>query len=68
MSELEYYKSEVTRYQKKIEEEQARENMKEIAEKMHALIEAFLEAGFNEDQAWWMTASLYGRAIGLTSL
>ena len=59
MSDLDYYKSEVERYSKKVEEESEKAKVKELAEGMHAIYSAFLEAGFSEEQAWWVTGTIF---------
>lgn len=59
MSDLDYYKSEVERYSKKVEEEANKAKVKELAEGMHSIYSAFLEAGFSEEQAWWFTGTIY---------
>lgn len=62
MSDLDYYKSEVERYSKKVEEESKKAKAKELAEKMHAVYSAFLEAGFSEEQSWWFIGMIFDRA------
>lgn len=65
MSELEYYKQEANRLAEKIEEEEAKRDLKMVAEKMHEVYQAFIDAGFSEEQAWWMAGSLFAKAIGV---
>ena len=67
MSELEYYKQEANRLAEKIEEEEAKEGLKKLAEKMHDIYQAFVDAGFSDEQAWWMTGSMFAKAIGLAT-
>lgn len=61
MSDLDYYKSEVERYSKKVEEESEKEKTKELAYKLREIYNAFLEAGFSEEQAWWFTGMIFDR-------
>lgn len=63
MSELDYYKQEANRLAEKIEEEEAKAGMKRVAEKMHDIYQAFIDAGFSEEQAWWMAGSMFAKAI-----
>ena len=61
MSDLDYYKSEAERYSKKVEEESEKAKVKALAEKMHALYSAFIDAGFSAEQAWWFTGMIFDK-------
>lgn len=62
MSDLDYYKSEVERYSKKVEEEANKAKAKSLAEQMQAIYSAFIDAGFSAEQAWWFVGMIFDRA------
>lgn len=61
MSDLDYYKSEVERYSKKVEEESEKAKTKELAYKLREIYNAFVEAGFTEEQAWWFVGMIFDK-------
>ena len=63
MSELSHYKQEAIKLAEKIEEEEAKAAMSKLAEKMFNIYQAFINAGFSEDKAWWMAGSMFAKAI-----
>ena len=63
MSNIEYYKQEIERYSKQLEVEQEQEGMKKVAEKSYAIYKSFLDAGFDEERAWWVALTILQKAI-----
>lgn len=73
MSNIEYYESEIERYKEQIERE--KESIKEadenklreaVAKKFRSFYQAFVDAGFTEEQAWWVTANMIYASLGLS--
>lgn len=70
MSNIEYYQSEIERYKEQIErekqnlvKEEEEKSLKECAEKSYAIYKAFLDAGFSEEQAWYLAGNIIYKAI-----
>ena len=59
MTEVEYLKGQLEDTKKAIKKEQNREMMKELADHLHDMYKAFLDAGFTEEQAWYLTGTTY---------
>lgn len=59
MTEVEYLKGQLEDTKKAIKKEQNKEMMKELADHLHDMYKAFLDAGFTEEQAWYLTGTTY---------
>ena len=59
LTEVEYLKGQLEDTKKAIKKEQNREMMKELADHLHDMYKAFLDAGFTEEQAWYLTGTTY---------
>ena len=55
MTEVEYLKGQLEDTKKAIKKEQNKEMMEELADHLHDMYKAFLDAGFTEEQAWYLT-------------
>lgn len=63
MTELEYLKGKLADTKAEIEREEHKANLKNLAELSHDTYEAFINAGFNEEQAWWFTGTLFQNGL-----
>ena len=63
MTEVEYLKGQLEDTQKAIKKEQNKEMMKELADHLHDMYKAFLDAGFTEEQAWYLTGTTYEKQL-----
>ena len=63
MTEVEYLKGQLEDTKKAIKKEQNREMMKELADHLHDMYKAFLDAGFTEEQAWYLTGTTYEKQL-----
>ena len=63
MTEVEYLKGQLEDTKKAIRREQNKADMKELAECIHDMYKAFMDAGFSEDQAWQLTGASYQSAL-----
>ena len=64
MTEVEYLKGQLEDTKKAIKREQDKADMKELAEYIHDMYKAFMDAGFSEDQAWQLAGASYQSALG----
>ena len=63
MTEVEYLKGQLEDTKKAIKKEQNKEMMKELADHLHDMYKAFLDAGFTEEQAWYLTGITYEKQL-----
>lgn len=63
MTEVEYLKGQLEDTKKAIKKEQNKEMMKELADHLHDMYKAFLDAGFTEEQAWYLTGTTYEKQL-----
>lgn len=59
MTELEYLKGKLADTEAEIEREERKADMENLAKCVHDLYQAFLGAGFSEEQAWWLTGTSF---------
>ena len=59
MTEVEFLKGKLADTQKAIAREEHKEQFKEVATFVHDMHQSFLDAGFNEEQAWWLTGTVF---------
>jgi hypothetical protein len=59
MTEVEFLKGKLADTQKAIEREEHKEQFKEVATFFHDMFQSFLDAGFNEEQAWFLTGTAF---------
>lgn len=59
MTEVEYLKGQLEDTKKAIKREQNKECMNELAVFVHDLYKAFVDAGFNDEQSWWLTGTTF---------
>ena len=64
MTELEYLESQLADISKRVDEEKENARLKAFADYLRNLYKHFLEAGFSEEQAWWMTGQMFLKGIG----
>ena len=64
MTEVEYLKGQLEDTKKAIRREQNKADMKELAEYIHDMYKAFMDAGFSEDQASQLAGASYQSALG----
>lgn len=64
MTEVEYLKGQLEDTKKAIRREQNKADMRELAEYIHDMYKAFIDAGFSEDQAWQLAGASYQSALG----
>ena len=57
-----YYEQQSKEALRKAEEEKYKAHCKDIAEHLHTIHQSFLNAGFSDDQAWFMTGSIFQKA------
>lgn len=63
LTEVEYLKGQLEDTKKAIKKEQNKEMMKELADHLHDIYKAFLDAGFTEEQAWYLTGTTYEKQL-----
>ena len=63
LTEVEYLKGQLEDTKKAIKKEQNKEMMKELADHLHDMYKAFLDAGFTEEQAWYLTGTTYEKQL-----
>ena len=63
LTEVEYLKGQLEDTKKAIVKEQNKEQMKALAEHLKRLYDAFLDAGFSEEQAWYLTGTTYEKQL-----
>lgn len=68
MDELEYLESQKRDIEKRIRNEEEAAACREEARVPRAQYTAFTEAGFTEEQAWWLTGQLFLKSIGEPSV
>ena len=59
MTEVEYLKGQLEDTRKAIRREQDKETLKKVAEYVHDMYKAFMDAGFSEDQAWQLAGAAF---------
>lgn len=59
MTEVEFPKGKLADTKKAIAREENKERFKEVATFVHDMHQSFLDAGFNEEQAWWLTGTVF---------
>ena len=64
MTEVEYLKGQLEDTKKAIKREQDKEALKMVAEYVHNMYEAFIDAGFSEDQAWQLAGAAFQSQLG----
>lgn len=64
MTELEYLESQLADISKRVGEEKENERLKAFADYLRNLYKHFLDAGFSEEQSWWMTEQMFLKGIG----
>ena len=63
LTEVEYLKGQLEDTKKAIKKEQNKEMMEELADHLHDMYKAFLDAGFTEEQAWYLTGTTYEKQL-----
>ena len=63
LTEVEYLKGQLEDTKKAIKKEQNKEMMKELADHLHDMYKSFLDAGFTEEQAWYLTGTTYEKQL-----
>ena len=63
MTNIEYCETQIKQYSEQLEKERRIENIKTVAQKTHEIYQAFLDAGFDEGQAWWVAGTMLQKAI-----
>ena len=63
MTELEYLKGKLADTEEAIIREEKRVVMNRLAESTHDQYQAFLDVGFSEEQAWWLTGNVFLKKI-----
>ena len=63
MTDVEYYKEQVKDYQKKIAEEEEKASMNAMAKRVRNIYDAFVEAGFTEQEALWFVSTMFQKAV-----
>ena len=63
MTEVEYLKGQLEDTKKAIKKEQQKEDLKNAAEFVYAMYKAFMDAGFSEEQAWYLTGTTYEKQL-----
>ena len=58
-----YYEQQSKEALRKAEEETSKANCKDIANHLHTIHQSFLDAGFSDEQAWFMTGSIFQKAM-----
>lgn len=59
MTEVEYLKGQLEDTKKAIKREQNKVDLKNLAEYVHDMYKAFIDAGFSEDQAWQLAGAAF---------
>ena len=60
---INYYEQQSKEALRRAEEEKYKANCRNIAEHLHTIHQSFLDAGFNDEQAWFMTGSIFQKAM-----
>lgn len=63
MTDVEYYKEQVKDYQKKIAEEEEKEALNVMAKRVRSIYDAFVGAGFTEQEALWFVSVMFQKAL-----
>jgi hypothetical protein len=63
MTELEYLKGKLADTENEIEREEKKVALREFANYFHDMYEAFKEAGFNDEQAWFLTGTAFSNKV-----
>ena len=63
MTELEYLKGKLADTEAELERAERNASLQNLAEHSHDTYEAFINAGFNEEQAWWFTGTLFQNGL-----
>ena len=61
--EVEYLQNKLNDVRKELEKEKKKEALRNVAEDLHLMYDAFVNAGFNEEQAWYMTGKFYEQKL-----
>lgn len=61
--EVEYLQNKLNDVRKELEKEKKKETMRNVAEDLRLMYDAFVTAGFNEEQAWYMTGKFYEQKL-----
>lgn len=64
MTELEYLKEKLADTKAELERAERNASFRNLAELTHGTYDAFVNAGFNEEQAWWFTGTLFQNGLG----
>ncbi len=59
MTEVEYLKGQLEDTKKAIKREQNKVDLKNLAEYVHDMYKAFMDAGFSEDHAWQLAGAAF---------
>lgn len=62
-SMVDYYRNQSKEALRKAEEEKYKEHCKNIAEHLHTIHKSFLDVGFSDEQAWYMTGSIFQKVM-----
>jgi hypothetical protein len=68
VSELEFLNSQLDDIKKKIADERVYECNRKAAEDLRKTYNAFIAAGFTDEQAWWLTGQMFLKAIGANNV
>lgn len=63
LTEVEYLKGQLEDTKKAIVKEKNKEQLKTLAEYLHDVYKSFLDAGFSEEQAWYLTGTTYEKQL-----
>lgn len=62
-NELEFLEKRIVSDQKKVEELHFKAENDKLAAKLHDIYQSYRDAGFSEDQSFWMLAQLVKKAL-----
>lgn len=63
MTELEYLKGQLADTENAICREEKKQDMTNLTQATHDLYQAFLDAGFDKEQAWWFIQTTFTESI-----
>ena len=63
MTELEYLKGKLADTEAELERAERNASLQNLAEHSHDTYKAFINSGFNEEQAWWFTGTLFQNGL-----
>ena len=61
--EVEYLQNKLNDVRKELDKEKKKEMMRNVAEDIHLMYDAFVTAGFTDDQAWYMTGTFFEQKL-----